>query len=212
MLSNNCNISDSSTNMCNSSNDRQHHFSAANVLRHRTIINNPIKKLIISEPLQLNQPPIASSIIAKFSKSDSIQQPKICKNKLSKISRSNRGDTIKKRIVKSVVFNGTFPIDEPISSRFDEYDDGQDSQSNYSDWDGEDLIGGQSENEIPIKNDGFGGGISIDQLISNKNIKFNYEKMKNEYDRSFSAFDNLLDQRNRRRLLKNTFDIDEPIG
>lgn len=100
------------------------------------------------------------------------------------------GGSVKKKTGKKVVFNGTFPIDDPISSRFDE----SESESDVDDDDDDDNDDDDEQNECCDR------GVSIEELIVDRKVKLNYNKMMNEYERSFAAFDQLMATRNLRHL------------
>lgn len=137
----------------------------------------------------------------------------------------------KQTLSSGIVFNGTYPIDDPVSSRFhnqyvyNEYDEdaydeeeeeGLEAKDNADD--DEDSVydnfehhqqrtpiaaGDKNNYEDNVK------GYSIDELVQNKNIKFNFDKMKAEYDRSFREFDRIVDRKRCENV--RTFNIDAPI-
>lgn len=119
--------------------------------------------------------------------------------------------------IKNVVYNGTYPIDNPISSRFDEAygDDEEEGEDYYKEDDGVDEDYDEDDYE-PDKHPSY----TMKELIENKNIKINYNKMKFDFQQSFLKFDQFLDRRsggNRRRVQRGeineirSFDIDEPM-
>lgn len=165
-------------------------------------------------------------------------------------SRLNDHNFRKRPTISSngIVFNGTYPIDDPVSSRFhneyiyneydednyeedddddqedDNDDDDEDDDDNDGDYDDQDLYAynnlkgnvaeynnsSQVENKNKTVNyEDNVKGYSIDELVHNKKIKINFDKMKAEYDRSFKAFDEIIDK-NRRKNVR-TFNIDAPI-
>lgn len=110
---------------------------------------------------------------------------------------------VKKRTAKKVVFNGTFPIDDPISSRFDGCNDtSDDDDDEVEDEDEEDD---NDDNDVDDNDDGecCDRGVSIEELVSDRKVKLNYKKMMNEYERSFAAFDQLMASRNMQHLRKD---------
>lgn len=110
----------------------------------------------------------------------------------NKINRNQRGGSVKKRVVKSVVFNGTFPIDDPISSRFEIYSN-SDSGSVIDDEDDFDDENDQRREPIDesLSDEPPYRSMSIQQLVS-------YKSRHSEYEKSFSDFDKFIE--NRRRM------------
>lgn len=113
--------------------------------------------------------------------------------------------------IKNVVYNGTYPIDDPISSRFEE-------EEIYAQDDCEDVYEDQDDYEVDDDDDDDGGGGGGDdgswtmkELIQDKNIGFNnYSKMKNDFEKSFKEFERILERKSGRSEVKS-FDIDEPL-
>lgn len=114
--------------------------------------------------------------------------------------------SVKKKTGKKVVFNGTFPIDDPISSRFDESNESSDDDVD-DDYDNveEDDDDHEDENE---QGECCDRGVSIEELIVDRKVKLNYKKMMNEYERSFAAFDQLMASRNLQHL-RNDFNVND---
>lgn len=112
-----------------------------------------------------------------------------------KINKKLSG-SVKKKVGKKVVFNGTFPIDDPISSRFNESSDNDDDDDDNVD---------DYENEQGECSD---RGVSIEELIVDRKVKLNYKKMMNEYERSFAAFDQLMASRNLQHI-RNDFNVND---
>ncbi|KAJ6636499.1 hypothetical protein Bhyg_15089 [Pseudolycoriella hygida] len=110
-----------------------------------------------------------------------------------KVNKKLSGSVKKKG--KKVVFNGTFPIDDPISSRFSGANESSDDDNDNSEEDGSDADG----YEEPCDR-----GVSIEELVVDPKVKLNYKKMMNEYERSFAAFDQLMASRNMQHL-RNDF-------
>lgn len=115
-----------------------------------------------------------------------------------KINKKFSG-SVKKKTGKKVVFNGTFPIDDPISSRFDE--------SNESSYDDEEEDDDDDDDEIE-QGECSDRGVSIEELVVDRKVKLNYKKMMNEYERSFAAFDQLMASRNLRHL-RDDFNVND---
>lgn len=122
--------------------------------------------------------------------------------------------------IKNVVYNGTFPIDNPISSRFD---GSHENDDNDDEADEEDYYKEDGEEDEEYDEDDFGPekhpSYTMKELIANKNIKINYNKMKFDFQQSFMKFDQFLDRRGGtgggrgRAEIKEirSFDIDEPM-
>lgn len=108
----------------------------------------------------------------------------------NKINRNHRGGSVKKRVVKSVVFNGTFPIDEPMSSRFEIYSN-SDSGSIIDDEDDFDDENDQCHIDESLSDEPPDRSMSIQQLVS-------YKSRHSEYEKSFSDFDKFIE--NRRKM------------
>lgn len=105
--------------------------------------------------------------------------------------------SVKKKRGKKVVFNGTFPIDDPISSRFDGCDDEVSDEDDDDEDDNDD-----DETECCDR------GVSIEELVVDRKVKLNYKKMMNEYERSFAAFDQLMASRSMQHL-RNDFNVND---
>lgn len=106
--------------------------------------------------------------------------------------------------IKNVVYNGTFPIDEPLSSRFNEFEDKYDESSlNKYDEEDNEPFDGDSEPR---------SSLSMNQLLKDKEINLNYGKVKYDFENSFLEFEKILDKNSgaRRRDVKS-FNIDEPL-
>lgn len=105
--------------------------------------------------------------------------------------------------IKNVVYNGTFPIDEPLSSRFNEVDDDKYDDNSLNEYD-------EEENE-PF-DDEPRSSLSMNQLLKDKEINLNYGKVKYDFENSFLEFEKILDKNSgtRRRDVKS-FNIDEPM-
>lgn len=141
-----------------------------------------------------------------------------------------------------LVFNGTYPIDNPMSSRFvhkrlaynddhdyyyerdedDDDDDDEDDEDDDEDGDEDDeeddtfedyeIVTAKQTSQNFVNNDIYENrvkGYSLNEIINDKNIKINFSKMKEEYDRSFRAFDQMIERKNRNYA--KTFNIDAPI-
>lgn len=126
--------------------------------------------------------------------------------------------------IKNVVYNGTYPIDDPISSRFNEdveenedYEENEDEdEEDYEDFD-EYEEGEYAENNDDVEKH---PSYTIKELIQNKGISLNYQKMKYDFEKSFQQFDQILDRRagyDRKgdvlagKTITKSFDIDEPL-
>lgn len=132
-------------------------------------------------------PPATSSSRSKLTRQTSVMK----KNKKS-------SGNVKKKRGKKVVFNGTFPIDDPISSRFNESNESSDSDDDYND----DVV----EDEENVEGECCDRGVSIEELIVDRKVKLNYKKMMKEYEESFAAFDKLMASRNLQHL-RNDFNV-----
>lgn len=173
-----------------------------------------------SKGLKKSQPPNAMlRSVVKLDKSK-CRRPNVARNRAgddaSAGSSSSSGEGVVKRGVrrkpttamKNVIFNGTFPIDDPFSSRF-EGDDDDELLSEQSDDDGR-ANDDDDEDEYKKDFDGPSQSYSMDRLISDRNIKMNYAKMKDEFQKSFQEFEEYIAAKNRTKNIK-TFDIDGPI-
>lgn len=165
----------------------------ANVLRKRN--NVRFKNVAVNESL-MNRNKSKTNMLTSTTSSN--------KGKLTrqmsvlKINKKLSG-SVKKKAGKKVVFNGTFPIDDPISSRFNESSD-EDDENVDEDEDEDDY-----ENEQGECSD---RGVSIEELIVDRKVKLNYKKMMNEYERSFAAFDQLMASRNLQHI-RNNFNVND---
>lgn len=175
------------------------------------------KNQIASSVSITNHPPIQSTV----KQNDLIVRKKVnfnlenCKlqnsNALMKFERRNLNkphclDIYNKTMkIKNVVYNGTFPIDEPLSSRFNEFDDDEVDENFQNEYDEED-------NE-PFDDDSQPrSSLSMNQLLKDKEINLNYGKVKYDFENSFLEFEKILDKNSgtRRRDVKS-FNIDEPM-
>lgn len=100
---------------------------------------------------------------------------------------------------KPIIFNGTFPIDCPITNEAEDYvdddefyykeDNGEENQENYSD----------SETSLVPHN-----------FLVNKRIGVNYKEMCADIENSLTHFENFVNRR-RKSIYLQTFEIDAPI-
>lgn len=126
--------------------------------------------------------------------------PMPCKANQSLIAKTMQRERLTKALsvpkrsdgqkMKRIVFNGTFPIDDPYSSRFDNeedeeedgdyenYDDEHDSEYEY---DVEDGDHGDEEEQDAEGGDVEDGGISIQELARDKRYYVQYNRIKNDY-------------------------------
>lgn len=89
---------------------------------------------------------------------------------------------------KKVVFNGTFPIDEPISRKH--------KSKRHS-------------NEIvPREERSSNRSWSIQELIRDESIKINYGRMRMDYEKSFTEFERFLEKKNFQEKFFKSFDVD----
>lgn len=170
--------------------------STANTLRKRNTFR--FKTIASADTLSLKEPVSASSsssgtvatrskpIISKHTTRKYAKETRAISNR---INRNHRGGSVKKRVVKSVVFNGTFPIDEPMSSRFEIYSN-SDSGSVIDD---EDDFDDEAREHIDesLSDEPPDRSMSIQQLVS-------YKSRHSEYEKSFSDFDKFIE--NRRKM------------
>lgn len=111
--------------------------------------------------------------------------------------------------IKNVVYNGTFPIDLPLSSRFNEFEENCDDENNSA---GDENEYDEDGNE-PFEDDSVPrSSLSMNELLKDKEINLNYGKVKYDFENSFLEFEKILDKNNgtRRRDVKS-FNIDEPM-
>lgn len=102
------------------------------------------------------------------------------KTRSKKIAKVNRAD------MKNVIFNGTFPIDCPLQSRFEtgESDGGEECE--------------------PLKT------MSMRELVADRNVKFNLTKMREEFHESLTEFERFLAKGSPSKFV-NTYAVDEPM-
>lgn len=156
-----------------------------NVLRHRHNTGQPKKNVTFSNSIQINK------TISKVNSNRNVENDTdTSDNELnSNLPHSKSQDSS----LKNIVFNGTYPIDKPYSSRFDLGDD--EFSDNYP-----------REPSNP-------NALSIQELINNKNIKLNCMNMRKEFQTSVMKFEEYLARKNvsgdKPKLVK-TFSIDEP--
>lgn len=176
--------------------------STANTLRKRNTFR--FKAIASADSLSLKDPPkvnmsasssssgtVATRSKPIVSKQTTRKYTKDSRSTGNKINRSHRGGSVKKRVAKSVVFNGTFPIDEPMSSRFEIYSN-SDSGSIIEDDDDFDDENEQREHiDESLSDEPPDRSMSIQQLVS-------YKSRHNEYEKSFSDFDKFIE--NRRKM------------
>lgn len=127
-----------------------------------------------------------------------------------------RKDPASSRSTKRVVFNGTFPIDEPMSSRFDDgyAQDGSDSdyeEDIYREDDGEE----HPDYEEDAPNDYRNGGAYAphhceDGLfdVGSRSTNQNRDQIRAEFETSANKFDQLIAQRRRDVFLHSVSDRD----
>lgn len=113
--------------------------------------------------------------------------------------------------IKNVVYNGTFPIDLPLSSRFNEFEDNYD-ESSVNEYDEDENENEQYEDDYLEDDSEPRTSLSMNELLKDKEINLNYGKVKYDFENSFLEFEKILDKNNgtRRRDVKS-FNIDEPI-
>lgn len=116
--------------------------------------------------------------------------------------------SVKKKTGKKVVFNGTFPIDDPISSRFDDSNESSDDDADADDDEEYDEDEEDDDGDEVEQGECCDRGLSIEELIVDRKVKLNYKKMMNEYERSFAAFDQLMASRNLQHL-RNDFNVND---
>lgn len=148
--------------------------------KHDAIITEPVR---YSKPNRTNTMPVASSN----------RQVPTRQTSVLKMNRKSSG-SVKKRTAKKVVFNGTFPIDDPISSRFDDSNDDDDSCDDDENDDDDDEDDDDDDHDTDCCDRGESiddGGLIVDR-------KLNFNRMMNECERSFAAFDELMASRNLR--------------
>lgn len=118
--------------------------------------------------------------------------------------------------VKNIVFNGTYPIDYPLKSRFDnndiDHEAGRPYRARYSDYDDdyddEDITSEDEDVEDPDEDSH--ASWTMQELIADKSVHFNYSKMCDEIQHSFEQFERFLTKKNEARPVR-TFDIDGPL-
>lgn len=129
-----------------------------------------------------------------------------------------RKDPSCRRSAKRVVFNGTFPIDEPMSSRFDDgYAQGDGSDSDYD----EEFYREDDGEEYPdyeddeYRNDDDGGGEFAPHqcedgliVVGSKSAPQNRDQIRAEFQTSAEKFDQLIALRRRDVLLHSVSERD----
>lgn len=164
------------------------------VLRKRN--NVRFKNDIVNDPCSKSKTNILSSATMN-NKGKVTRQMSVLK-----INKKLSG-SVKKKTGKKVVFNGTFPIDDPISSRFDES-----NESSDVDDDDDDEYNVEENDDENEQGECYDRGLSIEELVVDRKVKLNYKKMMNEYERSFAAFDQLMANRNLQHL-RNDFNVND---
>lgn len=101
--------------------------------------------------------------------------------------------------IKNVVYNGTFPIDYPLKSRFEKIGSSCSSANEE-----EEEIGDGGEECEALKT------MSMKELVKDRNVKFNLAKMRKEFQESLSEFEKFL-AKGRPNRIASTFAIDEPL-
>lgn len=110
--------------------------------------------------------------------------------------------------IKNVVYNGTYPIDHPICKRFD-------FQTNYDSLSSSELEEIEEEQEIEeiTQESKATRSLSMQELVEDKNVKFNLAKMRKEFHESLVEFEKFLAKGGPGCTKKpaGTFAIDEPF-
>lgn len=126
------------------------------------------------------------------------------KQQIGQVKKFSNNETF----MKNVVYNGTYPIDRPVKSRFVPQPKKVDSCSSLSELDEheEEEYLKKAESRA-IKN------ISMQELVEDTNVKFNVSKMRQELHKSLAEFEKFLAKGAPLPARKNvqTFAIDEPL-
>lgn len=115
--------------------------------------------------------------------------------------------------MKNVVFNGTYPIDRPLKSRFVLQPKIVDSCSSLSELDEqeeEEYLNVIQESSVVEESKAI-QSMSMQELVEDKNVKFNLTKMRQEFHKSLAEFEKFLAKGAPNRSNVQTFAIDEPL-
>lgn len=114
--------------------------------------------------------------------------------------------------IKNVVFNGTYPIDRPLKSRFvsrsnNNKNDSCSSLSELNEQEEEEIL----IQETVIQESKAIKSMSMQELVEDKNVKFNINKMRQEFHKSLAEFEKFLAKGAPNCRNVETFAIDEPL-
>lgn len=118
--------------------------------------------------------------------------------------------------MKNVVFNGTYPIDRPeYKNRFLMQPKVVDSCSSLSELDEQEeeeyLNDTQGKKSVVVEESKAIQSMSMQELVEDKNVKFNLTKMRQEFHKSLVEFEKFLAKGAPKRSNVQTFAIDEPL-
>lgn len=119
-----------------------------------------------------------------------------------------------KSTMKNVVFNGTYPIDRPVKSRFLMQPKPVDSCSSLSELDEqeeEEYLKVIQKSSAVVEESKAIQSMSMQELVEDKNVKFNLTKMRQEFHKSLAEFEKFLAKGAPKRCNVHTFAIDEPL-
>lgn len=117
--------------------------------------------------------------------------------------------------MKNVVFNGTYPIDRPFKGKFVMQPKIIDSCSSLSELDEQEeeeyLNVMQERKSVVVEESKAFQSMSMQELVEDKNVKFNLTKMRQEFHKSLAEFEKFLAKGAPKRSNVQTFAIDEPL-
>lgn len=186
----------------NESNEEQEDFPLTNVSKNQTTTDeqatsspNRLRRRVKCESptIEMPAPSICNAanktLITKNMQRDRLSRALSVQKQLQQQHQHQQN-------LKRIVFNGTFPIDDPYSSRFvsyvdehdeyyEQYDDEDDGDEDEDDDECEYGYEGETDNyRIPDDEN----GISIHELASDKHYFMNCSRIQNEYHQNVRRF------------------------
>jgi hypothetical protein len=132
----------------------------------------------------------------------------------------NRLDGRSKTEIRNVIFNGTFPIDMPLCSRFRQKTATMGGSATIKPIK---MASSPSSSSLESSDDDYyvklrqqpkvapTSGLAIEAMMDNKRMSNNLCRLRKEFQESFLAFDRILSRKNVAMGGVRTFDIDAPL-
>lgn len=173
--------------------------------------------------------PILQRSTSDYPRSGAIANPQRSLNSINhsqsiahQSNRYRKDPLASRRSTKCVVFNGTFPIDEPMSSRFDDgyaQDDGSESDYDediYREDDGEEFPDYEEDMLVDYRQDVGGsnvhhcedGHIVTRPISMTTSSACNRDQLREEFETSANKFDQLMAQRRQDVFLHSVSECD----